>query len=358
MKAQSSLVKTKLAKMRCTRSGRGTIVAYHISRRIALGFFVVVVFFAGGQPAWADSYSFTTIDVPGATETYADGINNKHQIVGFFSDARGPHGFVDTGGVFTTIDPPYGPLVDSYFGIGINDRGQIVGTSNVLDANSRIVGSTGFLDRGGVFTKINAPGADFTQLLGINNSGQIIGFFSDANGTHGFVDTGGVFTIIQDPNASGASIPFGINNGGQIVGWFDEGATTHGYLYNNGIFTTIDDPAAPNATFSTGINDKGQIVGFYIDATGFHGFEDTNGTFTTINDPNAAGFGGSFAYAINDSVQVVGQFGNHSFVAKPVLELGTVATPVPEPGTVMLLVIGLTGIAFISRRRVMTSAAK
>ena len=64
--------------------------------------------------------TFTTIDDPNGYETYVTGINDNGQIVGYYWDANGPHGFLDTGGVFTSID-------DSSYLEGINDSGQIIG---------------------------------------------------------------------------------------------------------------------------------------------------------------------------------------------------------------------------------------
>ena len=47
--------------------------------------------------AWADVvFSFTTIDVHGASPTGAFGINNSGQIVGYFNDVTGIHGFLAT----------------------------------------------------------------------------------------------------------------------------------------------------------------------------------------------------------------------------------------------------------------------
>jgi hypothetical protein len=69
--------------------------------RIATLLVFGIIALAGVQTAWADMvYSFTTIDVPGASpgSTSVLGINNSGQIVGGFSDATGSHGFVDTGG--------------------------------------------------------------------------------------------------------------------------------------------------------------------------------------------------------------------------------------------------------------------
>jgi PEP-CTERM motif len=85
----------------------------------------------------AEGYTFTSIDLPGATITFATGINNGGQIVGSYFDA-------------------------TYHG---------------------------FLDSGGRFTSINVPGATDTYLTGINNGGQIVGYYDDATGFHGFLTT-------------------------------------------------------------------------------------------------------------------------------------------------------------------------
>ena len=48
----------------------------------------------------------------------------------------------------------------------------------------------GFLDTGGSITVIDVPGAHDTGAIGINNSGQIVGFFTEASGiSHGFLAT-------------------------------------------------------------------------------------------------------------------------------------------------------------------------
>ena len=96
------------------------------SRIVTLATFAMVVF-GGVETAFASMlYSFTTIDVPGASccTTVANGINNSGQIVGYFDDTRGRHGFVDTGGSLSTIDVPGARVTQAN---GINDSGQIVG---------------------------------------------------------------------------------------------------------------------------------------------------------------------------------------------------------------------------------------
>jgi hypothetical protein len=45
----------------------------------------------------------------------------------------------------------------------------------------------GFLFSGGSFTILDVPGGFITSASGINDAGQIVGFFRDARGAHGFV---------------------------------------------------------------------------------------------------------------------------------------------------------------------------
>jgi uncharacterized membrane protein len=76
----------------------------------------------------AAGLSFTTIDVPfsGVSETQAIGINNRGQIVGFYNDSTGMHGFVDDNGRFDAINVPIPGAIGTELD-GVNDRGQIVG---------------------------------------------------------------------------------------------------------------------------------------------------------------------------------------------------------------------------------------
>ena len=234
---------------------------------------VIGFVFALQTSASAVSFTFTTVDAPevipmigGNFGTDARGINAAGQMVGVFVDAAGGHGFVDTGGVFTTIDVPGASSTAAF---GINDMGQIVGF--FADAT----GGHGFLDTGGVFTTIDVPGASFTQANGINAAGQIVGLFGDATGAQGFFDAGGIFTpIVFTPIDGPRTLPtdvIGISAMGQIVGAFTFNGT-EGFLDSGGVFTTIDVPGANFFTVANGINVTGQIVGTFRDATGPHGF--------------------------------------------------------------------------------------
>src|ERR1043166_6954321 len=79
----------------------------------------------GGSPAAPNEPTFTTIDVPGAIFTVAEGINPAGEIVGIYTDANGvDHGFLLRQGSFTTIDFPG---ATSTLAVGINPAGELVG---------------------------------------------------------------------------------------------------------------------------------------------------------------------------------------------------------------------------------------
>jgi len=88
-----------------------------------------------------------------------------------------------------------------------------------------------------------------------------------------------IFIALDDPlggtQSSGQGTRAqGINDQGQIVGFYvDSSGATHGFLYSGGTYTTLDDPLGTGGTFAQGINDQGQIVGYYIDSSNtLHGF--------------------------------------------------------------------------------------
>ena len=141
-------------------------------------------------------YRFTSFNVPGATQTIGDGINNVGAIVGYFVDASGGfHGYIlSVGGVFTQINVPGAvkTIVE-----GINNPGTMVG-----QYDAPVVGQThGFVLSGGIFTSFDVPGATFTAGKGINLAGVTVGYYVEAAGTtHGFLLNSGRFTTIDYPN--------------------------------------------------------------------------------------------------------------------------------------------------------------
>lgn len=236
--------------------------------------------------------SFTEVDFPNSDFTGAAGINPVGDIVGIYhlqgASAGMNHGFLLSGGQFTSIDfpPPAGSATVTTAAWGINLAGDIVGQYRIKNLVTGAVSPLhGFLrGSGGQFTSIDFPDAISTAAWKINLTGEIVGRYQSADGTsHVFLLSGGKFTSIDFPDAfdtAPASIPFvGINAQGDIVSTYCDDLCTlfdgnvRGFLLSGGQFTPIDFPGAVT-TVASGINYNSDIVGSYIDAPSGrgHGF--------------------------------------------------------------------------------------
>jgi len=180
---------------------------------------------------------------------------------------------------------------------GINDKGQIVG--QYTNAKGQTPG-VALVNMKTSATTINAPsGPNTVNAQGINNFGLIVGFYVGNDGQdHGFIANlsntkNGVLagTPVPDPvipnvaGEPGATFVFsqllGVNDAGIVVGYYGDSTTSqHGFLYNTntGKYTFLDDPSVKfsggvEVTQITGITDSGELAGFYSDANGvFHAF--------------------------------------------------------------------------------------
>jgi len=184
------------------------------------------------------------------------GINDAGDIVGYCCGLF-TQGILDAGGVFTSFDYPGSSITRPS---GINNLGQIVGTSYGGPPPP-----IGFLFSNESFTEIRFPTANpfiATAVNGINDAGQIVGDYSDSSGRHGFLDDHGVFHTIDFPGSSSSSL-VGIANSGQVVGWYAD-LTSHGFIYANGVFTTLEVPFdGVTGTQPRAINNLGDVVGDY-----------------------------------------------------------------------------------------------
>ena len=157
------------------------------------------------------------------------GVNDDNIAVGFYNDVKGnSHGYtynINNGKFSADINDPNGV---STVAAAINNFGGIAGF--YTDSGGTI---HGFLDNHGQFKTVDAPGATETELLGFNDFGVAVGFDVVANKMHGIVYNSRTnsFTTLDDPNGIGATTLNGINDRGDIVGFYvDSNGNTDGLL--------------------------------------------------------------------------------------------------------------------------------
>jgi len=153
-------------------------------------------------------------------------------------------------------------------------------------------------------------GASETELFGINNAGDIVGSYADANAVRkGFWLRNGVFETIA-PEGATDTRAFGINASGQITGRYkDADGVQHGFLREpDGTFIVVNPGAAFN--YAWGINDTGQLTSYHFDfptendivITSF--LREPDGTFVQV--PSSGGVGGNVFRGINNAGVMAG----------------------------------------------------
>jgi len=171
-----------------------------------------------------------------------------------------------------SADPTFNQL------LGINDQGEVAGYyGSGTDASHPNRGYTVVAPYAQPnFTNENFPGSAQTQVIGIDNAGDTVGFYVDGTGAnHGFTDIGGTFATVDNP-ASTASPKFnqllGINNKGTAIGFYNDAqGNSHGYIYN--ISTKAFTPVGPTGPAGPG-KPEGMSPGRASDTA--LGFFDTN----------------------------------------------------------------------------------
>src|SRR5208282_115985 len=98
---------------------------------------------------------------PLGVSTVTAAINNSDEIAGFFTDSGGViHGFIDNGGIFTTVDPPGATETEL---LGLNDNGLADGFSDIGGVMHGILYNS--LTK--TFTLLDPSGSNGTTLNGI-----------------------------------------------------------------------------------------------------------------------------------------------------------------------------------------------
>ncbi len=221
------------------------------------------------------------------------------------------------GDTFQTINNSNDPPVNQL--LGINNSGTIAGYFGSGAAGHPNKGYTVTPPYGPTsFVNENFPGSVQTQVTGLNNTGVTVGFYAPTNlGTgdvnHGFVDVGGVFTPVDNPSTTGTPAVnqlLGVNDHNIADGFYTDAAgNSHGYTYTIGskLFTPILVAGATSVT-AAAINNFGVVAGFFTNAANdVLGFtENLNGTnFTSFEAPGSTN---TMFLGINNAGQVVGTY--------------------------------------------------
>src|SRR5215471_14014730 len=232
------------------RSGREKAVTQRIFRSAS----IVALFGSIAACAFVPT-NFTSLDVPGAVSTHARGINNA-----------------GTAGVASVV-------------------GYYVDSEGKAHAFKRDPGTT--------FVPINIDGAIEAKAFDINNAGRMVGTAIDASGQHAFLWDGSTVTIPGNPPVPTG---FGLNDSGLIVGSFsDPSGKQHGFTLPPGLGGPIN--VFNNLSTQTfGINNPRRMVGTLQESTGeFHAFYLSGPDIASAQRIDIPGATRSDAYGINDA---------------------------------------------------------
>lgn len=170
--------------------------------------------------------TFTEISYPGSPTTIPQSINNTGEIAGVFysQNERKTLGFEFDGSTYTKITAPKGFSAWAY---GISASDDVVGVFSGP-------GAFNFVFHQGKYKLLGIPEAPGAVVTGIDSAGTtLVGFYGPVSGgVAGFVESKQGFEEVQFPGAN-ETLSYGVNNAGEVVGYFsDPGLVTyHGFTW-------------------------------------------------------------------------------------------------------------------------------
>ena len=276
----------------------------------------------------------------GTTQNSGFGINNSGQVTGSFTNANVTRAFLYSGGVVQDLSAIFPGGTTYSIGYRINNSGHIAG--GYADNAS----SNAFLYTSGAAQNLNTAlgNTAFAQAFDLNNHDQVVGYFmngvyEDANTPiHAFLYSNGSATDLNSALPSGTtfSSATGINDNGQVVGFFepprvgglfDPPSYAQAFIYANGVAQDLNDLIDPNSgwvlTNAYAINNNGQITGTGHINGRYQGFILTpknrkvsgsgsigtggklsNFVFSASSTGNAPGASGSITFATKSGINI------------------------------------------------------
>jgi probable HAF family extracellular repeat protein len=289
-------------------------------------------------------------------------INNVGQVVGYID---GVASLWDNGSVSSL-----GSLGGNFsIAWDINNVGQVAGYGTTAGNTSQQALLWNLSPNGNTVTSLGTLGGNYSQAWGVNDLGHVAGFSYNSNneGRATFWKDGNIINLgTLGGNSSDAQ---DLNNFGQIVGYassINGGNQATLWNFTEAGITTIDLGTATGITESLGlgINNLGQIVGAASFQNGFNRhaalwvIEGNSIVAIDLNnfiDETLANEGWILTQAndINDIGWIVGDAYNvitgqtHGFQLTP----DTNMSPIPEPETYSMMLIGIAMLGLMAGRR-------
>jgi probable HAF family extracellular repeat protein len=223
--------------------------------------------------------------------------------------------FLWENGVMKDIGTLGGP--DAVPGTGINNRGQITGSSYinfVPNPSTGVPTADPFLWEDGNMIDLGSFGGTNGFGLAVNNRRKVIGasnLLGDVE-THAFLWDHGILVDLKTLGGT-VSTPTWLNEAGEVVG----GSTTQGdqafmaFLWKDGLMTNLGTVSGDPCSQANSINEEGQVVGISASCDFFtvqHAFLWENGSIFDLNTliPPNASLKLFYAADINDRGEIVG----------------------------------------------------
>jgi probable HAF family extracellular repeat protein len=243
-------------------------------------------------------------------------INDSEQIAGCFYDASpedDANAFFWEEDIFSDIGTGPGGMhpVEAR---GINIKGQTAGYYTLITGNKRAFLWHDPADANAYWDNLSESGIEgFAEAnsvaLGIDNDGDLAGYWQGGADVSGFVRLNGVVHDACQCDGNDMYLR-SMNSSGQAVGYSSDGGTDTAILYQDGARVVLD-PCSSESRASS-INAAGEIVGTYYDGSDWKAFIWRGGfrhnlkeqLALTSSDPNWWKL--TDANAINEQGQIVG----------------------------------------------------
>ena len=295
----------------------------------------------GAPTALAENFTFTQLDVPGASYTAADVVSTSGTVAGIYGLGGVDYGFVWSGGTFTQLNivVSHGKATPRGL-VGISDKGVVAGYA---DVHKLPLGFTYNLATGA--TKgVKVSAGSRPVPAGLNDKNALVGSFETSNdlSQEGFLIKGGTTTLLSVPGSTTTNAS-AINDSGTIAGTYTSGSTDAlDFTYQNGTYTTWQPPGA-TSSYISGIDSAGDISGSIIVSNGvYRGFVKIGNKFTVLRYPGATT---TVTVAPAPNGQVVGNYGTepNDLITNAFNYVGGTFYNLVPPGAVQVQARGVNG---------------